>query len=996
LNDLPYTAFPDGFHPFWFWNDRISPEGVRRQVARMAQQGVKGFFIHSRQGLEQPYLSSDFLDLVELAVSEAERHGLTVHLYDEFPYPSGAAGGGVVQADPSLAGTTLCVTTAKLPAGRVRFVLPAGRLLACATVPVLGEAPCWDRADDVRDAVGMSLTQESYYEAGLQLYNDRRFFANAPAPVLETTLAAPCELWAVSSVAIATHKYWGNFPDVTNPRAVERFVEMTHERYRRHLGPVLGHLASVFVDEVEPEISSSVLAELEQRHGPRLGDVLLAYGAPSHPDHLRARRELGEVRQWLFERSFEEPIARWCHENGLRYLGEKPSVRLSQLRWMDVPGCEPGHTKAGAPRHDLLQPEIRGNAKATASAAYFYGKEGSLCECFHSLGWGATLQDAKLIAESLLLLGTRWLVPHAFFYSTRGLRKHDAPPSLLQMPYWPLFGELSSRVGAISEAFAGTVIDAAIGVVEPSGGLPTPEQLSCYEELQHRLMASHLDFLTVDTDILTAGKLEEGSVALRDVRLRAIVVPPMLEPEKLLENWLARFESRKGLVLRVDNEAGLDAVVASLADRCPPRLGIYSPGGEGSRVLSVARRGEHGYRHLLLNTASRSVVVELRPRTGNSLTAPPLAGAPGPPLKALTDGGFELCLEAFESVLVEENNHTPSRVEAHPPPPATLGISTEGRWRAKPIGPNLLRLGRWCLSLPDYGGRAAIVEPAPIANQLRHSQLPFVPRIVEHFGSSPSVELPEVRARYQAAFESAGRARLQISMEPGALAGDWSLSVDGGRPLGPDDLVPTAGPVEGCVGFQLDLAVTGATTSGRPQLHELVIDATLRSSEEGLRDSLYVVGDFAVWAPTPRANAPGERAPVQARIGEAPKEVPFGGLEDAGLPYFAGTVEYERDFELPDVGNAELVLVALDLPPHFEDALEVAFGAGRFHPVAWSPRRVLVPRCELSDHLCTVRVRLLTTLVRAFEGRWFDPAVHAYREVEPAPLPTERHDMGLA
>ena len=148
----------------------------------------------------------------------------------------------------------------------------------------------------------------------------------------------------------------------------------------------------------------------------------------------------------LFMKTFEAQVASWCRAHHLRYSGEKPSVRLRQLAVMDVPGCEPGHAKAGAARSDLLQEDTRGNARSTASAAYFYGKEGSLCECFHSLGWGTTLQDAKIISESLIAFGTRWLVPHAFFYSTRGLRKHDAPPSFLQMPYWPLFGELTRRV----------------------------------------------------------------------------------------------------------------------------------------------------------------------------------------------------------------------------------------------------------------------------------------------------------------------------------------------------------------------------------------------------------------------------------------------------------------------------------------------------------------------------------------------------------------------
>ncbi len=982
-----FAPFADGFHPFWFWNDRITAGGIRRQVASMAEQGVKGFFVHSRQGLEQPYLSSEFLDLVELAVEEAKAHGLAVHLYDEYPYPSGAAGGAVVQSDPSLAGTDLVVTMERLPAGPVRVALPPGRLLACVVVPAPGDAPDWGRAADVRETAGMSLTRESYYSAGLGSYNDRRFFADTPAPVLETTLGETSELWAVSSVAVTAHKYWGHFPDVTDPRAVQRFIELTHERYRRRLGPVLRQVASVFVDEVEPVVSSSVVAELERRHGERSSDMLLAYAAPSHPGHLRARREVEEVRKLLFEVSFEQPVSRWCRENGVRYAGEKPSTRLAQLRWMDVPGCEPGHTKAGASHHDLLQPDIRGNAKATASAAYLYGKEGSLCECFHSMGWGATLQDAKLIAESLLLLGIRWLVPHAFFYSTRGLRKHDAPPSFFQMPYWRLFGALSDRVGAISQAFAGTVIDAAVGVVEPSGGLPSPEQLSCYEDLQHQLMAAHLDFVTVDTDILEAGELVEGAVAVRDLRLRAIVVPPVQDRERALEDWLGRFEARSGVVVRVDDPCAVGQAVEEVARMCPPALEIRSGDGGDAGVLSVSRRGDRGHRYLLVNTAGRPVDLELRPRKGGDLAVRPLERPPAPALELLSRGRFGLHLEAFESVLLgEDGTDLRKSGPLGEAAPLSVRIPTEGRWRARPLGPNFLRLGRWRMSLFDGKSLTAVVEPAPIINQLLHAGLPFVPSVKERFGAKPLLALPELRVRYEAAFESAVDVPLQLVMEPGALAGDWAASFDGGPPFGRQEFAPVPGPVEGCVGFEV-VPTAGGMAEGSPRFHKLVVDVTVRDGEEGLRDSLYIAGDFAVWAPPASPRGHRTSVPVLARIGAPPKDVVFGALEEAGLPYFAGVVEYERATELPQPAGTDLVLVELELPAYFEDALEVAFGEECFHPLPWSPRRALLPGAQLPGAATRVRIRQLTTLVRVFEGRWFDPATHAYREVELAPSP---------
>ncbi len=62
---------PPGFYPFWFWNDRLSRDEIRWQVEQMAAQGMRGFFIHSRQGLAQPYLSEAFFEMVDAAIEAA-------------------------------------------------------------------------------------------------------------------------------------------------------------------------------------------------------------------------------------------------------------------------------------------------------------------------------------------------------------------------------------------------------------------------------------------------------------------------------------------------------------------------------------------------------------------------------------------------------------------------------------------------------------------------------------------------------------------------------------------------------------------------------------------------------------------------------------------------------------------------------------------------------------------------------------------------------------
>jgi len=85
--------------PFWAWNGRLEPEELRRQVRVMRQMGLGGFFMHSRLGLETPYLSPEWFRCIDACVDEAKTQGMEAWLYDEDRWPSGAAG-GLVTRDP--------------------------------------------------------------------------------------------------------------------------------------------------------------------------------------------------------------------------------------------------------------------------------------------------------------------------------------------------------------------------------------------------------------------------------------------------------------------------------------------------------------------------------------------------------------------------------------------------------------------------------------------------------------------------------------------------------------------------------------------------------------------------------------------------------------------------------------------------------------------------------------------------------------------------------
>ena len=86
--------------PFWGWNADLRADRLLQQLEEMKRQGIGGFFIHSREGLETPYLSEAWMDLVKYSVEEAKKLGLEAWIYDEDKWPSGSAGGMVGARNP--------------------------------------------------------------------------------------------------------------------------------------------------------------------------------------------------------------------------------------------------------------------------------------------------------------------------------------------------------------------------------------------------------------------------------------------------------------------------------------------------------------------------------------------------------------------------------------------------------------------------------------------------------------------------------------------------------------------------------------------------------------------------------------------------------------------------------------------------------------------------------------------------------------------------------
>ena len=98
--------------PFWAWNSYLTKEELCRQIDVFKEMGLGGFHMHVRTGLENEYLSDEFMGLVKACIEKAKENEMLAWAYDEDRWPSGAAG-GIVTKEEKYRGRHLVFTQEK-------------------------------------------------------------------------------------------------------------------------------------------------------------------------------------------------------------------------------------------------------------------------------------------------------------------------------------------------------------------------------------------------------------------------------------------------------------------------------------------------------------------------------------------------------------------------------------------------------------------------------------------------------------------------------------------------------------------------------------------------------------------------------------------------------------------------------------------------------------------------------------------------------------------
>ncbi len=465
--------------PFWFLNHELTDEEIIFQLDKFKEAHVSGAFMHPRAGnYPQTYSSKEWFEKIDFICSEAEKRGLKMWLYDEDPFPSGVAGGRVFLDNPEFrAHRMYCFKATPDENGKVDLKL--GRNVVLGVYAIKKENGKSHRID-ITESVGTvrgpyfhrSTWPSPYYwdMMGKQEFMHMRAEISFSEMAVITTVPEGYEVYAMVAIPVYNSKY-GGMADIINPKAVDKFIEYTHAKYKEYSGRYFGSvIPGIFTDE--PQVcggfphafSFIVFDEFKKEYGydirPHLVDVI----EEIDDDSKKYRRDYRKLMVKLLEKNFYKKLYDWCDKNNIYMTGhlageESLNTQVlggqnfytTLLKYSHIPGVDFLGHNLGDNDHFALTV----GGKLVSSVANQSGKPAILCEFAACNPFNYDIKGLERIAFYQLVLGINLLVPHAYHFSLEGFRKFDAGCSFFyQFKDFDKMADFNEMIGKFSKLCA--------------------------------------------------------------------------------------------------------------------------------------------------------------------------------------------------------------------------------------------------------------------------------------------------------------------------------------------------------------------------------------------------------------------------------------------------------------------------------------------------------------------------------------------------------------
>ncbi len=570
--------------PFWSWNDDLQPDELVRQIDVMKENGIGGFFMHARGGLKTEYLSDRWFECINACVKESIKTDMNAWSYDENGWPSGFAGMKLLEDKNN----------------HEKYL----------------DKSINDKFDEKADAV--------YYLDGKKLKRVKE----------------PCGDGTYVNVYIKTNP---SVVDILNKDIVRKFIEITHERYKKECGKEFGKaMKGFFTDEPQyyrwsTAYSPVLIPYFKDKYGIDLWDEIGKLFVNCEGDYSFRYKYWNAMHRFFID-SFVKQIYDWCDENGCMLTGHGVEESNMYMQMWCCAGVMEFYEYEHIPGIDWLGRNIYTELepKQLGSVAEQLGKKHVLTETFACCGWDVTPQELKRIAEWQYVNGVNLMCQHLAAYSIRGQRKRDYPLTYSEhMAWFDKFKNFNDYFGRLGYMLAESRNDVNVLLLHPMKSEYLDfDRANDYNSVKETEDAFHKTIETFgakniphhygDENIMAKyGKVENGKLVVGNYAYEYVYIPQMKNMDKTTLDLLKEFLKQGGkLAIEKDKPEYLEGekyafdelnATATLADiEKSVKYKVYT---DSDQIRTAYREAEWGKFLYVVNLSENDVTAEIEMTT---------------------------------------------------------------------------------------------------------------------------------------------------------------------------------------------------------------------------------------------------------------------------------------------------------------------------------------------------------------------------------------------